>query len=167
MRQQLQQKLGNLSKMLSAVASCLKRRTGKVARPQLAAADGCQTRQDDTWMLHSPTAAHDRYACAPPPYFTPPAYFKMRFIRCSKVASFVALLLLCMARPGLPLSAKNANSSAAVKFVLIVSELRGCRQILGRGRQGGAGSTCSKIMFNFINVSFTSVVQAELLKCWP
>lgn len=145
MRQQLQQKLGNLSKMLSAVASCLKRRTWKVARPQLAAAaaaaaDGCQTRQDDTWMLHSPTAAHDRYACAPTPPVSAAAHFKMRFIRCSKVASFVALLPLCMARPGLPLSAKNANPSAAVKFVLIVSELRGCRQILGRAGAGKGGS---------------------------
>lgn len=139
MRQQLQQKLGNLSKMLSAVASCLKRRTWKVARPQLAAAaDGCQTRQDDTWMLHSPTAAHDRYACAPTPPVSAAAHFKMRFIRCLKVASFVALLLLCMARPGLPLSAKNANSSAAVKFVLIVSASRmstDSRQGRGRGRQ--------------------------------
>lgn len=71
-----------------------------------------------------------------------------------------------MARPGLPLSAKNDNSSAAVKFVLIVS---GCRMSTDsmQGRRGqvgaaGEGSTCSKIMFNFINVSFTSVIQAEL-----
>lgn len=79
----------------------------------------------------------DTHVPSPP---TPPAaaHFKMRFIRCSKVASFVALLLLCMARPGLPLSAKNANSSAAVKFVLIVSASRmstDSRQGRGRGRQ--------------------------------
>lgn len=140
MRQQLQQKLGNLSKMLSAVASCLKRRTWKVARPQLAAAaDGCQTRQDDTWMLHSPTAAHDRYACALPPYST---------CRCALQNAFHSLLegcQLCCFVAAVHGQARVAIVSQKCQFKrsckVCFNSLRASRMSTdsrqGRGSQGG------------------------------